>query len=235
MTTLPSLTITALEPRVHRPDRYNLFIDGAFALGVDEATVVAEGFYVGKTLAPAELDELKTRVAEHGLYDAALRFLAARPRSRAEVRRRLLTPKPKKPAPDPEAVDHILDRLAERSLLNDGDFAAFWVENRERFSPRSARALEQELRQRGVARETVEELSQPERDAERALEAGRQRLHLMAGIDYQTFRTRMGQFLQRRGFSYGVARDAVRILWTEAGGMDAADEDDDAADAADEE
>lgn len=223
MTTTPHLTITALEPQAHRPDRYNLFIDGAFALGVDEATVVAEGFYVGKTLAPAELDDLKTRVGEHGLFDAALRFLAARPRSRAEVRRRLLTPRPKKPMPDPEAVDRVLDRLAERSLLDDGDFAAFWVENRERFSPRSARALGQELRQRGVARETVEEVSQPERDAERALEAGRQRLRAMVGTDYQTFRTRMGQFLQRRGFSYGVSRDAVRTLWAESGGTSAED------------
>src|SRR5437899_10963455 len=107
MTTSPPLTITALEPQAHRPDRFNLFIDGTFALGVDEATVVAEGFYVGKTLAPGELDDLKTRVAEHGLYDAALRFLAARPRSRAEVRRRLLTPRPKTPAPDPEAVARI--------------------------------------------------------------------------------------------------------------------------------
>jgi regulatory protein len=220
MNTHTSLTITALEPQERRPDRYNLFIDGAFALGLDEATVVAEGFYVGKALTSAELADLKSRVAEQGLFDAALRFLAVRPRSRAEVRRRLLTPRPKKPAPGPAEVERVLDRLAERSLLDDGDFAAFWVENRERFSPRSARALGQELRQRGVSRETVEAVSQPERDAERALEAGRQRLRAMAGTDYQTFRTRMGQFLQRRGFSYGVARDAVRALWTESGGTD---------------
>ncbi len=210
--------ITALEPQVHRPDRYSLFLDGTFVLGLDEATVVAEGLYVGKPLSAAELESLRTRVVEHGLFDAALRFLAARPRSRAEVRRRLLTPKPKKPAPDPAAVESVLDRLEERSLLDDSDFATFWVENRERFSPRSARALGQELRQRGVARETVDALSQPERDAERALEAGRQRIHVLAGTDFETFSRRMGQFLQRRGFGYGVTRDAVRTLWEESGG-----------------
>ena len=224
MATTPLLTVTALEPQAHRPDRYNLYIDGAFALGLDEAVVVAEGLHVGSQLTSADLDELKRRVAEHGLFDAALRFLAARPRSRAEVRRRLLTPRAKKPAPDPAEVERVLDRLAESSLLDDGDFAAFWVENRERFSPRSARALGQELRQRGVSRETVDEVSQPERDAERALEAGRQRLRAMAGTDYQTFRTRMGQFLQRRGFSYGVARETVRVLWAESGGTEGDDE-----------
>jgi regulatory protein len=46
----------------------------------------------------------------------------------------------------------------------------------------------------------------------------------MGGADYETFRTRMGQFLQRRGFSYGVNREAVRVLWAEAGGSDGDDE-----------
>jgi regulatory protein len=109
-------------------------------------------------------------------------------------------------------------------LLSDRDFAAFWVENRERFSPRSARALGQELRQRGVARDTVDEVSQPERDDERAVEAGRQRLRALGGADYATFHTRMGQFLLRRGFGYGVAQDAIRALWEETRGTAANDE-----------
>src|SRR5262249_56098482 len=102
--------------------------------------------------------------------------------------------------------------LQELELLDDHEFATFWVENRERFSPRAARALGQELRQRGVARELVEAVSQPERDEMRALEAGRQRLRALAGLDYQTFHTRLGQFLLRRGFSYSAGRTAVRPL-----------------------
>lgn len=221
------MKVTALEPQTRHPGRWNVSLDGAFAFGLDEAVVVSEGLSVGTELTPADVARIQSSEAEHKLLDAAVRFLTPRPRSRVEVRRRLLRPHPKRATPAPEAVERMLDRLEQLGLLSDREFADFWVENRERFSPRSARALSQELRQRGVDRATVEAVADPERDEERALAAGRQKLRTVAGADYQAFRDRLGQFLLRRGFSYGVARSAVRQLWEEANGT--APDDDNAA------
>jgi regulatory protein len=209
------MRITQLIPQRRRPDRTNIYLDGAFAFALDGALAAAEGLTVDRELTPAEVERLKALEVERGLFDAALRFLTPRPRSRAEVRHRLLSPRPNKRIPSAETVERVLDRLEEMELLDDREFAAFWVENRERFSPRAARALGQELRQRGVTREMAEAVSQPERDEERALEAGRGRLRALAGLDYLSFRNRLGQFLLRRGFSHGVVRIAVRALWTE--------------------
>ena len=212
------MKITALEPQAHHTGRWNVALDGAFAFGLDEAVLVSEGLAVGDELTPSDVERIQGREAERKLLDAAIRFLTPRPRSRAEVRRRLLRPHPKRPTPAPDAVERMLDRLEQLGLLSDRDFADFWIENRERFSPRSARALSQELRQRGVDRETVDAVADPERDDERALAAGRQKLRSLAGADYETFRNRLGSFLLRRGFSYGVARSATRLLWEEAHG-----------------
>jgi regulatory protein len=222
------MKITALEPQARHPDRYNLALDGHFALGLDASIVLAEGLTVGRDLTDEEVARLRGSEDERQLLEAAMRFLAPRPRSRAEVRSRLLRPHPRRATPGVEAVERILDRLQQLELLDDRQFAGFWIENRERFSPRSARALGQELRQRGVARETVEEVSDPDRDDERALAAGRQRLRSVAGLDYEAFRARLGGFLLRRGFSYGVVRAAVRALWEESRGS--APEDDDPGD-----
>lgn len=218
--------ITAIEPQAHHPDRYNISLDGRFAFGLDGAVIVAEGLTVGRELTADDVTRLQAADDERKLLDAALHFLAPRPRSRVEVRRRLLTPKRNRALPSTEAVDRILDRLEQIGLLDDREFAGFWVENRERFSPRSSRALGQELRQRGVSRETVDAVSDPDRDEARALAAARQRLRTVANADYETFRTRLGQFLLRRGFSYAVARTAVRQLWEETHGEDAGDMDD---------
>lgn len=209
------MRITKIEPQAHDSERYNIYVDGTFALGLDAAIVVSEALSPDRELTAADLERLRTLEGERKLFDAALHFLAPRPRSRAEVRRRLLTPRPNKALPERETVDRVLDRLEQLGMLNDRDFAEFWVENRERFSPRSSRALGQELRQKGVPRDTVDEVSRPERDEERAVEAGRQRLRSLANSDYQTFRTRLGQFLLRRGFGYGAATSAVRQLWAE--------------------
>ena len=219
------MRITQLEPQIRRPDRWNLSLDGAFAFGLDGAVVVEEGLAVGQELTPAAVERLRAAAAERDLYAAALRFLAPRPRSRAEVRRRLLRPRPKHPSADAGAVERVLERLTRDGYLDDRDFAGFWVENRERFSPRGARALAAELRQRGVDRATGEAATDPDRDAERALAAGRQKLHTLAGLDYQAFRDRLGPFLLRRGFGYDVARTAVRQLWDEARGDHSADDD----------
>jgi regulatory protein len=221
-----TMKITSLEPQVRRPERWNLSLDGAFAFALDEAVVVRDCLSVGQELEAADVERLRAEGQEQDLLAAALRFLAARPRSRTEVRRRLTRPHPKRAAPAPAMVERVLARLEETGLLNDREFADFWVENRERFSPRSSRALAVELRQRGVDRKTVEDSTEPERDAERALAAGRQKLRSLAGLDYQAFRDRLGPMLLRRGFSYEVARATVRQLWEEVGGGTAAARDD---------
>jgi regulatory protein len=75
-----------------------------------------------------------------------------------------------------------------------------------------------ELRQRGVAREITEDAVDAEQDEERALAAGRQRLRSLGGLDYETFRDRLGPFLLRRGFSYAIARQVTKTLWEETHG-----------------
>ena len=76
---------------------------------------------------------------------AAARFLEARPRSVAEVRRQLtragyLT----------ELVEGAIARLTELGMLDDAAFAAAWVESRDRAHPRGEHALIIELRQKGI-------------------------------------------------------------------------------------
>jgi len=210
-----AMTITRLEPQAHNAGRYNVWLDGRFAFGLDGALMLEEGLAVGQTLTPAMRAHLETAEEERAVFEVALRFLESRPRSKAEVRRRLLRPHPKRATPAAEVVDRALARLEHLDLLDDAAFAAYWAEQRERFSPRSARAITQELRQRGVDRETASAALDPEQDTENALTAARSRLHTIRTDDYNTFRAKLGGFLQRRGFSYGVTRDVVRQLWAE--------------------
>lgn len=85
------------------------------------------------------------------VLDAAARLLEVRPRSIAEVRRRL-----RDAGYRAELVDAAIDRLAELGMLDDGAFARAWVESRDRARPRGERALRAELRGKGVAAGDVE-------------------------------------------------------------------------------
>jgi regulatory protein len=76
---------------------------------------------------------------------AALRFLEARSRSVAEVRRRLTDAGYR-----PELVDSAVTRLTDLGMLDDIAFARQWVESRDRARPRGEHALIVELRQKGI-------------------------------------------------------------------------------------
>jgi SOS response regulatory protein OraA/RecX len=93
------------------------------------------------------------------VLDAAARFLEARSRSVAEVRRRLVTAGYR-----PELVDEAVSRLVQQGYLDDDAFARAWVESRDRARPRGERALRLELIQKGIARETIDAVL-AERDA----------------------------------------------------------------------
>ena len=208
--------ITAMRPDARRPDHYHIELDSGAELLLDEALVAEERLAPGDTLSEADIERLRAAAAERQIFDRAAAFLAVRPRSRAETRRRLLRPTPRHAAPPAEVVERTLDKLERLGYLDDAAFAAYWAEQRERFSPRSARAIQQELRQHGVDAATAAASADPDADEERAIAAGRKRLASLASADYQTFYTRMGGFLQRRGFGYGVARAAIRHLWAES-------------------
>jgi regulatory protein len=209
------MKITALEPQAHDNDRVNLFVDGHFLLGVNAALVFQMGLEVGQELLPEQVEQLRYEETLQQAVDRAYNFLSYRPRSRAEVRRYLR----RKETP-PDIIDAAMVRLDRFDLVNDRSFATFWIENREQFSPRGMRAIKNELRLKGVEREVVEELieDEEEKDEELALRAARKKalsLTQIPSMDFNTFRNRLGSFLQRRGFDYDVSKRTVRLLWEE--------------------
>lgn len=207
------MRITALQPQATNPDRINIFVDDSFLMGANALIVLQMTLKVGQELSAAQVEQLRHDETLQQAVDRAYNYLSFRPRSREEVRRYLR----RKETP-PELIDAVLARLSHLNLINDHDFASFWIETREQFSPRGAQALKNELRMKGVEREVVDELVSNEQDDERALAAGRKKAFSLIrtpGIDFATFRTRLGSFLQRRGFSYAVATKTVKALWQE--------------------
>src|SRR5437588_9468483 len=125
--------------------------------------------------------------------DVALRFLAQRPRSEQEVRRRL-----RRAGVAEAAAEAVLVQLREHALVDDSAFANYWVEQRQTFKPRGARLLRAELRQHGIdssAAEAAAERTEDSaaQDAYRAAERRARQLAAIAGTDERTFKTKLAQ------------------------------------------
>lgn len=85
------------------------------------------------------------------LLEAAGRYLEARSRSVAEVRRRLTTAGYR-----PDLIDGAIAKLLEFGMLDDEAFARAWVESRDRARPRGERAIRQELALKGIDRSIID-------------------------------------------------------------------------------
>ena len=118
-------------------------------------------------MARAPRKSLAERAAEKAAVDdpevvlqAAARFLEARPRSIAEVRRRL-----RRAGYRSDLIEGAIGRLTELGMLDDAAFAAQWVESRDRAHPRGEAALMMELRQLGIDAQTIAATLRARRDA----------------------------------------------------------------------
>ncbi len=60
-------------------------------------------------------------------------------------------------APDPELIARVIDKLRERSYVDDLAFARFWIGNREQFKPMGERMLRSELRGKRVADQVIQQ------------------------------------------------------------------------------
>ncbi len=144
--------------------------------------------------------------------DVALRYLAQRPRSEQEVRRRL-----QRAGVADDAVDGVLVQLRQHGLVDDAAFAQYWLEQRQTFRPRGARLLRAELRQHGIATDlaaaAADELAgSADEDAYRAAQ---KRAYHLSAADEHTFKSRLSQFLARRGFDWEAVSTAVDRLYRE--------------------
>ena len=150
--------------------------------------------------------------------EVAARYLAARPRTRWELRRRL-----QRASVSEELINRTLDRLAALGYVDDVGFARWWAEQRDRHAPRGRRLVEAELRQRGVPRDVLEELrgaeiAEPALDAEGLPTSEQERAHVALAAhlrgrplpDDRTALQRVGMYLVRRGFDPETVRATLR-------------------------
>lgn len=156
-----------------------------------------------------------------------LKLLTARPRSRAELAEALR----RKGIPE-EVGESVLDRLGEMGLADDATFAEAAVHSGHHHRGLGKRALNAELRRRGVpegiAREAVAAV-RPQDEEQRARELVRRRLrttvpHVTADGRAQEDKApddkvvrRLAGMLARKGYSEGLV---LRVLREELGAGD---------------
>ena len=212
--------ITRLQIQQNNKERVNIFLNEEYAFALE--LMLAAGLRKGQSLTDVEIATLQAEDEKKRAYAAALSFLGQRVRSQLEVEQRL-----KQREFSPTAIEETVARLQKEGYLDDATFGQQWVANRQRFRPRSERALRYELRRKGMEAPLIDEVLQEaaldEDDA--AWTALQPKLARWQTLERTQFIQKAGGFLARRGFGHAVARRAMERAWTQRGNAQTSEED----------
>jgi regulatory protein len=205
------MRITALQPQKKNPDRIDVYVDGELRLEIAADLAFSEHLRAGDEVTEDVLEALARRDEAWRAREAALVLLSFRPRTAAELHRRL---RQKGFAAD--VAEACVAGLGDLGVVDDAAFAQAFVRDRVRLKPTGARRLARELRAKGVDADTVEAAigDAVGADGEAELDLARRaaaKWRPRAGEDRARARRRLHGFLARRGFG----PDAIRAVLEE--------------------
>lgn len=212
--------ITGVVPAEGRPGYVVILVDGApfatvpaesaasFTPGSAPGSASGEPAEGSSRPQPAPLDK-----ATEKTYGRALSLLSFRARSASELEKRLI----EKGEPR-EQVAVVIERLAQSGLLDDARYA----ESRARTSiigkSRSRRRIQQDLAQRGVARDVADAAirqvmtEEGTDEASVAERAARKKMRSLGKLDPAEQRQKLYGFLARQGYASDVVRKVIRAV-----------------------
>jgi len=202
--------ITAIEPQKRKKTRFNIFLDGEFAFGLDSEALIRNELRVGKQLDKEEVEKLVLENEVGKVMEKVWRFLAVRPRSRREMEVYL-----KKKEAGPRVCEIIFQKLERYGGVNDFEFAQMWVESRNHIRPKGNIALRMELYKKGIDKEIIDEVLDKNKglQTELAKKAAEKKIRRFSHLPYKDFFQKMTAYLLSRGFDWQTVKSTVDSLW----------------------
>lgn len=189
--------ITALKTQKKDPSRVSLYLDGRFVFGLSRGLVSQAKLIIGQEISAQTVADLRGQSEEEKILNLVYRYLSYRPRSEKEVLDYLIKKKISQ-----KIIARVVVRLKSQDYLNDEEFALWWLDQRQRFRPRSRYFLKSELTRKGVGAEVVDRvLTNVDEEAliEKIILAKKSWL---TGLESDKAKRKLIAYLSRRGFSW---------------------------------
>ncbi len=156
---------------------------------------------------------METKKEFSQLLNYAYRYLSYRMRTEYEVKKYLIQ-KAEKRGFSEEYIKEVLKRLIEDHYIDDDLFIEEYVNARSKAKPKSAFALTQELQQKGINREKIQEYFEVHSLDEYVLakQALSKKWNIYLHLPRDKKIKKASDFLQRRGFSFDIVKKTIEEL-----------------------
>lgn len=143
--------ITAITTQKRNKERYSVFVNDDFLIGVAEETRIEHHLKKGMKVTPALFRKLQRAEGRHAVKSYMLKLL-----SRREHARRELFNKARRKEYPADVINSVLDELESKDFLNEKRFAGQFVRDKNNLNRWGPVKIQAHLYKKGISKQTAE-------------------------------------------------------------------------------
>lgn len=140
------MKITNIEPQKKHKNRMSVFLDDAFAFGIDAFSLYALKLKVGDEIDDAKLSEIKNTVLYESAKNYAVNLISARSYTKAGILKKL-----REHTGNEELSQKVILFLKEYKLIDDYDYACRFIADCLRIKKLGKRMIAYKLAEKGIS------------------------------------------------------------------------------------
>ena len=190
--------ITDIQPQLQNASHLQIYLDDTPSVVVPLILVENLGLRIGLEIEAEVIEKLIEADAMMRAKNIALEMLREEIYSKTQMTRNL-----DKEGFSENTVETIVTELIQSGHIRDRQFAEKWVQRRQKSNPRGRKVLKQELIEKGVDRETAEQVINKinTKDEESlAFQIAQKQAKKYKRLPHQVAQRRLHGFLSRRGY-----------------------------------
>lgn len=151
------MKITKIERQKKQANRYSIYVDDEFYIGVDQEVLIHFSLYKSQEVTQEFLEKVKLSENDNKLYSAAINYLSYGLRSVKDMRDYLHKQKEKKEdyIPSDDVIERTIERLLKQGYLNDLVYAQSYVRTASLLNAKGPKVIEKELKIKGISENTI--------------------------------------------------------------------------------
>ncbi|MCW9707753.1 regulatory protein RecX [Fodinibius salsisoli] len=144
-------TITSIAVQKNNKERYSIFVDEQFLIGVSEETLIKFSLRKGAEVTPLLFKKIQREEGRFAVKAYLLKRLGSRNHSRKELLNKAL-----RKDYTQEVILSVLDELEEKGYIDDPSFARMYASNKKRLNNWGPSKIKAHLMQKGIGRNIAE-------------------------------------------------------------------------------
>lgn len=144
--------ISSIQPQKNNKERYSLFVDNDFLIGISEDTLLEFNLRKGVEVTPFLFNKLQKAEGRNAIKSYCIKMLGRRDYSRKELFDKAI----KKDHP-PEVINSVLDELEQKEYINDESFARKYASDKSRLNNWGPNKIKSKLFQKGIDKHVAQQ------------------------------------------------------------------------------